>query len=40
MTLILDKKLSEKETLVIFYNVIEIVENLHEKNIVHRFVDN
>ena len=30
------KKLSEKETLVIFYAVIEIVCTLHEKNIVHR----
>ena len=31
-----EKKLSEKETLVIFYAVIEIVCNLHEANIVHR----
>ena len=31
-----EKKLSEKETLVIFYAVIEIVCTLHEKNIVHR----
>merc|ERR1712223_2013770 len=30
------KKLSEKETLVIFYAVIEIVCTLHEKKIVHR----
>ena len=31
-----EKKLSEKETLVIFYAVIDIVCTLHEKNIVHR----
>lgn len=31
-----EKKLNEKETLVIFYAVIEIVCNLHEANIVHR----
>ena len=31
-----EKKLTEKETLVIFYAVIEIVCNLHQANIVHR----
>jgi len=31
-----EKKLSERETLVIFSNVVSIVENLHNKNIVHR----
>ena len=31
-----EKKLSERETLVIFNNVVGIVDNLHKKNIVHR----
>jgi len=31
-----EKKLGEREALVIFYNVVKIVENLHNKNIVHR----
>lgn len=38
--MIREKKLSEKETLVIFYAVIEIVCKLHEANIVHRLVLN
>ena len=28
--------MSEKETLVIFYNVVKIVERLHARNVVHR----
>ena len=31
-----EKRLSEKETLVVFYNVIKIVERLHGRNVVHR----
>lgn len=31
-----EKKLSEREAIIIFYDVVRIVENLHEKNIVHR----
>lgn len=31
-----EKKLSEKEAIVIFYDIVRIVENLHKKNIVHR----
>ena len=31
-----EKRLSEKETLVIFYNVVKIVERLHARNVVHR----
>ncbi|XP_078617367.1 serine/threonine-protein kinase 40-like [Branchiostoma floridae x Branchiostoma japonicum] len=31
-----EKKLSEKETIVIFYDVVRIVDALHKKNIVHR----
>jgi len=31
-----EKKLSERETLVIFLNVVKIVESLHRKEIVHR----
>jgi len=31
-----EKKLSERETLVIFHNVVKIVESLHKKDIVHR----
>uniref|UniRef100_T1IY19 Serine/threonine-protein kinase 40 n=1 Tax=Strigamia maritima TaxID=126957 RepID=T1IY19_STRMM len=31
-----EKKLSEKEAIVIFYNIVKIVESLHNKNIVHR----
>ena len=34
-----EKKLEERETLVIFYNVVKIVEKLHTKNIVHRLVE-
>ncbi|KAJ7304459.1 hypothetical protein JRQ81_012021 [Phrynocephalus forsythii] len=31
-----EKRLSERETVVIFYDVVRIVEALHKKNIVHR----
>ncbi|XP_065225823.1 serine/threonine-protein kinase 40-like [Planococcus citri] len=31
-----EKKLKEREALVIFYNIVSIVEKLHRKNIVHR----
>ena len=31
-----EKRLSEKETLVVFYNVVGIVERLHQRNVVHR----
>ncbi|XP_072018785.1 serine/threonine-protein kinase 40-like [Amphiura filiformis] len=31
-----EKKLSEKEAVVIFTDVVRVVENLHKKNIVHR----
>ena len=31
-----EKRLSEKDTLVVFYNVIKIVERLHGRNVVHR----
>lgn len=31
-----EKKLSEKEAIVIFYDIVRVVENLHQKNIVHR----
>ncbi|KAK7503314.1 hypothetical protein BaRGS_00005579 [Batillaria attramentaria] len=31
-----EKKLSEKEAIVIFYDIVRIVDNLHKKNIVHR----
>ena len=31
-----EKRLSEKETLVVFYNVVKIVERLHARNVVHR----
>ena len=31
-----EKRLSEKETLVVFYNVVGIVERLHTRNVVHR----
>ena len=31
-----EKRLSEKETLVVFYNVVGIVQRLHERNVVHR----
>ncbi|KAJ8314742.1 hypothetical protein KUTeg_006892 [Tegillarca granosa] len=31
-----EKKLSEKEAIVIFYDIVRVVESLHEKNIVHR----
>ncbi|XP_062619662.1 uncharacterized protein LOC134281197 [Saccostrea cucullata] len=31
-----EKKLSEKEAIVIFYDIVRIVESLHKKNIVHR----
>ncbi|XP_059610192.1 uncharacterized protein LOC132257343 [Phlebotomus argentipes] len=34
--LIREKTLSENRTLLIFYEIIKIVENLHRKNIVHR----
>ncbi|PNF15602.1 Serine/threonine-protein kinase 40, partial [Cryptotermes secundus] len=30
------KKLSEKESIVIFYDTVRVVESLHKKNIVHR----
>ena len=31
-----EKRLSEKETLVVFHNVVGIVERLHARNVVHR----
>ncbi|XP_052811931.1 uncharacterized protein LOC128239352 [Mya arenaria] len=31
-----EKKLSEKEAIVIFYDIVRVVECLHKKNIVHR----
>ena len=31
-----EKKISEKETLLIFYDTVRIVSCLHERNIVHR----
>ncbi|XKL61825.1 hypothetical protein PGB90_001658 [Kerria lacca] len=31
-----EKKLKEREALIIFYNIVSIVERLHKKNIVHR----
>ncbi|PSN44620.1 hypothetical protein C0J52_10014 [Blattella germanica] len=31
-----EKKLSEKETIVIFYDTVRVVESLHKRNIVHR----
>ncbi|XP_071955460.1 serine/threonine-protein kinase 40-like [Antedon mediterranea] len=31
-----EKKLCERETIVIFYDIVRIVESLHKKNIVHR----
>lgn len=31
-----EKKLSEKETIIIFYDTVRVVESLHKKNIVHR----
>ncbi|GAB6026129.1 Serine/threonine-protein kinase 40, variant 2 [Chamberlinius hualienensis] len=31
-----EKKLSEYETIVIFYHIVRVVEHLHKKNIVHR----
>lgn len=31
-----EKKLSEKEAIVIFFDIVRVVENLHKKNIVHR----
>ncbi|KAM7138666.1 serine/threonine-protein kinase 40 isoform 3-T7 [Macrochelys suwanniensis] len=31
-----EKRLSERETVVIFYDVVRVVEALHKKNIVHR----
>ncbi|KAI8791794.1 chitinase protein PB1E7.04c [Biomphalaria glabrata] len=31
-----EKKLNEKEALIIFWDIARIVENLHQKNIVHR----
>ncbi|XP_022430951.1 serine/threonine-protein kinase 40 [Monodon monoceros] len=31
-----EKRLSERETVVIFYDVVRVVEALHQKNIVHR----
>lgn len=34
--LIKEKTLSENRTLLIFYEIIKIVENLHRKNVVHR----
>uniref|UniRef100_A0A1B0CTT4 Serine/threonine-protein kinase 40 n=1 Tax=Lutzomyia longipalpis TaxID=7200 RepID=A0A1B0CTT4_LUTLO len=34
--LIREKTLSENRTLLIFYEIIKIVENLHRKNVVHR----
>ncbi|XP_077006386.1 serine/threonine-protein kinase 40 [Tamandua tetradactyla] len=31
-----EKRLSERETVIIFYDVVRVVEALHQKNIVHR----
>lgn len=31
-----EKKLSEREAVLIFYDIVKVVENLHKKNIVHR----
>lgn len=31
-----EKKLTERDTFTIFFNIVRIVESLHEKNIVHR----
>ena len=31
-----EKKLSEREALSIFYNVVCVVNKLHEKNVIHR----
>lgn len=31
-----EKKLTEKEAVVVFYDIVRIVDNLHKKNIVHR----
>uniref|UniRef100_UPI00358FE77F serine/threonine-protein kinase 40 isoform X1 n=2 Tax=Myxine glutinosa TaxID=7769 RepID=UPI00358FE77F len=31
-----EKRLSEKETIVVFYDVVRVVHSLHQKNIVHR----
>uniref|UniRef100_H3B8G9 Serine/threonine-protein kinase 40 n=1 Tax=Latimeria chalumnae TaxID=7897 RepID=H3B8G9_LATCH len=31
-----EKRLSERETIIIFYDVVRVVEALHKKNIVHR----
>ncbi|KAI4591143.1 hypothetical protein MJG53_002192 [Ovis ammon polii x Ovis aries] len=31
-----EKRLSERETVVIFYDVVRVVEALHQKNVVHR----
>ncbi|KAK3603549.1 hypothetical protein CHS0354_027973 [Potamilus streckersoni] len=31
-----EKKLSEKEAVIVFYDIIRVVESLHKKNIVHR----
>ncbi|KAL4232588.1 Serine/threonine-protein kinase 40 [Mactra antiquata] len=31
-----EKKLSEKEAIVIFFDIVRVVESLHKKNIVHR----
>ncbi|XP_046847855.1 serine/threonine-protein kinase 40-like isoform X2 [Xenia sp. Carnegie-2017] len=31
-----EKKLTEKEAIVIFYDIVRVVESLHSKNIVHR----
>lgn len=31
-----EKKLSEKEAIVVFYDIVRIVDNLHKKNVVHR----
>lgn len=31
-----EKKLTEKEAIVIFYDIVRVVESLHKKNIVHR----
>ncbi|CAH1800012.1 unnamed protein product [Owenia fusiformis] len=31
-----EKKLTEREAVIIFYDIVRVVENLHKKNIVHR----
>lgn len=31
-----EKKLNEKEAILVFYDIVRVVESLHEKNIVHR----